>query len=62
MSASTYTFWDLKGLSFKAKGTAGNTWNVVKVNPDKSLVIRALDGQQHWIDTQLLINLVNEKG
>ena len=56
-----YTYWDLKGLAFKAKGTAGNTWNVVKVNQDKSLVIRARDKQEHWIDTQLLIDIVNEK-
>ena len=54
------TFWELKGHTFKAKGTAQNMYNVLKVKQSKCLVQRISDGFQHWIDTQLVINLVNE--
>lgn len=53
------TFWDLRGHSFRAKGTAGNVWNVLKVTQGQCMVKRVCDGLEYWIDTQRLLDLVN---
>ena len=55
----TITFYDLKGQTFRAPGNAGNDWSVMSVRQDKSLVRRLKDGLEHWIDTGMLLAIIN---
>ena len=54
------TYWDLQGVQFQSPGTAGNTWTVIKPGVKTSRVRRNKDHLQHDMDTQLLLDIINQ--